>query len=113
METANIRGVPSSCGAVTLQLQVHVVCFETVDEYHDTQLEALNVRQLAVLGMFAGLYLPVRDRALDVVDLTGSPGGRDWIDVTATLEWEEDLSDFRALAELPRIETIHLRRREQ
>jgi len=113
VETTNIQVVGSSCGAATLRLQVHVVCFEEVDEYHNTQLEALNVRQLAVLGLFAAMYLPVCDRALDVVELTGSPGGRDWIDVTATLEWDEDLNEFRALAELPNMETIHFRRREQ
>lgn len=112
MENTNISVIDSSAGAVTLQLTAHVVCFEAVDDYHDSQLEALNIRQMAVLGLFAPLFLRVGDRALDVVKLSGTAGGRDWIDVTAVLEWDEDLEEFLMPAVLPTMEDIKLKLEE-
>lgn len=109
VENTGISVEASTGGTVTLQITVHVVCFENVDEYHNSQLETLNVRQLSILGIFAPLHLKVTDRALDVVKLTGTAGGRDWIDVTAVLEWDEDLADFQNIKPLPEMQEINLK----
>ena len=108
VENTDIALTASTGSTVTLQLTVRVVCFVEVDEYHNSQLEALNVRQLAVLGIFAPLYLKVGERALDVQKLSGGPGGRDWIDVTVVLDWDEDLSAFQKLPELPVMEEFNM-----
>ena len=112
VETTDFSVTASTCGSVTLRSTVHVVCFENVDEYHNSQLESLNVRQMAVIGLFAPMFLPGGDRAPDVVKLSGSAGGRDWTDVTAVLEWDEDLNEFRSIRELPNMEDITLRLEE-
>ena len=108
VENTDIALTASTGSTVTLQITVRVVCFVEVDEYHNSQLETLNVRQLAVLGIFAPLYLLVGDRALDVQKLTGGPGGRDWIDITVILDWDEDLAVFQELTELPVMEEFNM-----
>lgn len=109
VENTDLTMEADTNGAVTLQLNIRVASFVKVDEYHNSQLEALNLRQYAILGLFAQLYLRVGDRALDVVKLTGTAGGRDWIDVTAVLEWDEDLADFQNIKPLPEMQEINLK----
>ena len=101
-----------STGAVELTVRLHVVCFENVDEYHNSQTESLSIRQMAVMGLFAPLYLRVGERALDVVRLEGGAVGQDWADVTVTLAWEEDITEFEQIAELPTMETVAIRLEE-
>lgn len=101
VENTDIALVASTVSTVTLQLTVRVVCFVAIDEYHNSQLEVLNVRQLKVLGIFAPLYLKVGDRALKVQQLGGSSGGRDWIDVTAVLAWDVGVVELAEIVEPP------------
>lgn len=101
VESTDIAMTASTVSTVTLQLTVRVVCFVAVDEYHNSQLEVLNVRQLKVLGIFAPLYLRVGDRALKVQQLGGSPGGRDWIDVTVVLAWDVSITELAEIVEPP------------
>lgn len=108
VENTDIALMASTGSTVTLQITVRVVCFVEVDEYHNSQLETLNVRQLAVMGLFAPLYFPVGDRALKVRQLSGGSGGRDWIDVTVVLDWDEDLAEFMQLPVLPPMEDLNL-----
>lgn len=109
VETTNLSVMPSTVGAITFRCVAHIVCFENVDEYHNSQLEALNIRQLAVFGLFAPLYLKVGDRALKVTKLDGGSGGSDWIDVTVAFEWDVDLSEFAEIKVLPTMEEILLK----
>lgn len=101
-----------STGAVVLTARIHIVCLENVDDYHNSQTESLNIRQMAVMGLFAPLYLRVGDRALDVVKLEGGAVGQDWADVTVTLVWEEDLAEFEQIAQLPKMQTVAIRLEE-
>ena len=112
IEGIGLTLAPDSCGAVEITAKIHIVCFENVDAYHNSQIESLNIRQMAVMGLFAPLYLRVGDRALDVAKLEGGAGGQDWADVTVTLAWEEDITEFEQIAELPTMETVAIRLEE-
>ncbi len=112
IEGTGLTLTPDSCGAAGLTAKIHIVCFENVDAYHNSQIESLNIRQMAVMGLFAPLYLRVGDRALDVIKLEGGAGGQDWADVTVTLAWEEDLAEFEQIAQLPKMQTVAIRLEE-
>lgn len=100
---------PSTVGAVTMTLQVRITAFVEVDARHESQLESLNMRQYAALGLFALWYLKVGDRALHVTALKGEAVERDYATVLVTLQWDEDLSEFAEIKELPTIENVLIR----
>lgn len=109
VESTGISLTASTTETVTFRSSVRVTCFENVDEYHNSQLASLGIRQLAVMGLFAPLYIRVGSRALDVVKLTGTPGGADWTDVTVELEWDEDIAAFQDIKELPTMENLSMK----
>lgn len=112
IEATGLTLTPDSCGAVRITAKIHIACFENVDAYHNSQIESLNIRQMAVMGLFAPLYLRVGDRALDVVKIEGGADWQDCADVTVTLAWEEDITEFEQIAQLPTAETVAIRLEE-
>lgn len=109
LENLNSSVSAFSVGTVRMQALVRITAFVEVDEYHNSQLEVLNTRQHAVLGLFACGYIRVGDRALKVAKLEGGISERDFAEVTVTLEWTEDLQEFAEISELPVIEHINIK----
>ncbi len=108
IENLNSSVSSFSAGTVKMQALCRITAFVEVDEYHNSQLEELNTRQYATLGLFAPGYLRVKDRALKVVKLEGGIAERDYAEVTVTLEWTEDLQEFAHIEELPKAEHINI-----
>lgn len=94
VESQGLRMAPAESGSVDLVLPVRVVCFEKVDDYHDSQLARLSSMQMQVMALFAQGYLKVKDRAPHVTQIVGGQGGRDFSDVTLTLEWNDSLEEL-------------------
>lgn len=68
---------------------VTITAFVVVDEYHNSQVEELAMRMMAVLELFAVGYLQVNDRALHV---TGTEGDyeADCATVKVSLSYMDD-----------------------
>lgn len=69
--------------------QVKLTFFETVDDYHDSQIEVLSDRLTAALALYSGGAIRVGDRYLD---LSGTAGEvfNDYAELTFTLSWQDD-----------------------
>ena len=75
--------------AVDRTAQAKVTFFETVDDYHDTQVEVLEARLSAGMLLLSRGALPAGDRYLDVSDVAGEAMG-DYAELTCTLSWQDD-----------------------
>lgn len=69
--------------------QAKVTFFETVDDYHDTQVEVLEARLSAGMILLSKGVLPVEDRYLDISGVTGEVYN-DYAELTFTLSWQDD-----------------------
>ena len=69
--------------------QVKVTFFETVDDYHDSQIETLSDRLTAALALYSGGAIRVGDRFLDLSDAAGEVFN-DYAELTFTLSWQDD-----------------------
>lgn len=69
--------------------QAKVTFFETVDDYHDTQVEVLEARLSAGMLLLSQGALPVEDRYLDVSGVAGE-AYNDYAELTFTLSWQDD-----------------------
>lgn len=69
--------------------QVKVTFFETVDDYHDSQIETLSDRLTAALTLYSGGAIRVGDRYLDLSDTAGEVFN-DYAELTFTLSWQDD-----------------------
>ena len=70
--------------AVERTAQVKLTFFETVDAYHDSQIETLSDRLTLALALFSGGAVPVGDRYLDVGGAAGEVFN-DYAELTFTL----------------------------
>lgn len=75
--------------AVDRTTQAKVTFFETVDDYHDTQVEVLEARLSAAMLLLSKGALPVGDRYLDVSSVAGE-SFNDYAELTFTLSWQDD-----------------------
>ena len=69
--------------------QVKVTFFETVDDYHDSQIEVLSDLLTKALVLYSGGAIQVGDRFLDLSDTTGEVFN-DYAELTFTLSWQDD-----------------------
>lgn len=69
--------------------QVKLTFFETVDDYHDSQIEVLSDRLTAALALYTGGAIQVGDRYLDLSDTAGEVFN-DYAELTFTLSWQDD-----------------------
>lgn len=69
--------------------QVKVTFFETVDDYHDSQIEVLSDLLTKALVLYSGGAIQVGDRFLDISDTTGEVFN-DYAELTFTLSWQDD-----------------------
>ena len=69
--------------------QVKLTFFETVDDYHDSQIEVLSDRLTAALALYIGGAIQVGDRYLDLSDTAGEVFN-DYAELTFTLSWQDD-----------------------
>ena len=82
MTDATARTVDRSC-------EVKVTLFETVDDYHDSQIDTLADRLTAAMELFSGGALAVGSRYLDLGDVGGEVG-YDFAQLTLSLLWHDD-----------------------
>ena len=75
--------------AVDRTAQAKVTFFETVDDYHDTQVEVLEARLSAGMLLLSQGALPAGDRYLDVSGVAGE-SFNDYAELTFTLSWQDD-----------------------
>ena len=75
--------------AVDRTAQAKVTFFETVDEYHDTQVEKLEARLSVGMLLLSQGALPAGDRYLDVSGVAGE-AYNDYAELTFTLSWQDD-----------------------
>lgn len=75
--------------AVERTAQVKLTFFETVDAYHDSQIETLSDRLTLALALFSGGAVPVGDRYLDVSGAAGEVFN-DYAELSFTLSWQDD-----------------------
>lgn len=69
--------------------QVKVTFFETVDDYHDSQIEVLSDLLTKALVLYSGGAIQVGDRFLDISDTTGEVFN-DYAELTFMLSWQDD-----------------------
>lgn len=79
----------ASCACVEVTLPVVIDLFVAVDEYHNSHIEELARRMLAVQELFAAGALLVGDRALHVVFNEGNCNF-DYAEITVTLRYQDD-----------------------
>lgn len=82
MADATARTVDRSC-------ELKVTLFEAVDDYHDSQIDALASRLTAAMELFSCRAIAAGDRYLDVGDVAGEVG-YDFAQVTVPLSWQDD-----------------------
>lgn len=81
--------------------QVKITFFETVDDYHDSQIETLSDRLTVALELFSCAAIPVLagDRYLDISGTAGEVFN-DYAELTFTLSWQDD-RDITPVAAAP------------
>lgn len=106
---------PLSLGqsAVKIQYRCRITVFCAADETRDSPLPELRLRSAAVLGIFAGGFLPVRNRALKVTALSADTSRSDSAAVTLTLELTAGRADFRPAEPLPVMQNLTARYTEK
>ena len=79
--------------------QVKITFFETVDDYHDSQIETLSDRLSVALELFSCAAIQVGDRYLDIRATAGEVFN-DYAELTFTLSWQDD-RDITPVAAAP------------
>lgn len=79
--------------------QVKITFFETVDDYHDSQIETLSDRLTVALELFSCAAIQVGDRYLDIRAIAGEVFN-DYAELTFTLSWQDD-RDITPVAAAP------------
>ena len=79
--------------------QVKITLFETVDDYHDSQIETLSDRLTVALELFSCAAIQVGDRYLDI-SATAGEVFNDYAELTFTLSWQDD-RDITPVAAAP------------
>lgn len=79
--------------------QVKITFFETVDDYHDSQIETLSDRLTVALELFSCAAIQVGDRYLDI-SATAGEVFNDCAELTFTLSWQDD-RDITPVAAAP------------
>lgn len=79
--------------------QVKITFFETVDDYHDSQIETLSDRLTVALELFSCAAIQVGDRYLDI-SATAGEVFNDYAELTFTLSWQDD-RDITPVAAAP------------
>ena len=69
--------------------QVTVTLFAAVDDYHDSQIDALATQLAGAMELFSCRAIQVGDRYLDVGDVAGEVG-YDYAECTVPLSWQDD-----------------------
>lgn len=69
--------------------KVKITFFETVDDYHDTQINVLNDRLTVAMELFSCAAIQVSDRYLDISGASGE-AFNDYAELTFTLSWQDD-----------------------
>lgn len=69
--------------------QVKITFFETVDDYHDSQIETLSDRLTVAMELFSCAAVQVSDRYLDISGTSGEVFN-DYAELTFTLSWQDD-----------------------
>ena len=108
VEETGLKCQADAIGTGMLECTVRVTCLVSVDPYHNSHMADLSTLELALLGIFAKLYLTVKNRALHVASLAGRKE-LDFATVSAVLQWDEDVSEFRPEQLLPLISTVNLK----
>ena len=99
-------GTPCS---VSRNGKFRIVAFETVDEYHNSQVSELDTKLDRLAGIFAPGYLPVCDRAPHAAIEKGQILSTDAAELVFSLSWLEDLADYaEAAPEAEPIERVEL-----
>ncbi|MPN43738.1 hypothetical protein SDC9_191298 [bioreactor metagenome] len=89
VECGPVKMEDAGCGMLDITATVTVTSFLPVDDYHNTQITALQTRMMSVQELFAVGYLEVGGRALHVTGNTGDYGF-DFASVTLTLSYADD-----------------------
>lgn len=84
-----IAMLDASAGCLEVRASMKVTAFVTVDEYHNSHMDELQRRMMAVQELFAVEGLRVSDRVLHVVGNTGE-SQFDFAEVTVTLHYQDD-----------------------
>ncbi|MCF2677088.1 hypothetical protein I6E44_11355 [Pseudoflavonifractor phocaeensis] len=79
--------------------QVKITFFETVDDYHDSQIETLSDRLTVALELFSCAAIRVEDRYLDISGTAGEVFN-DYAELNFTLSWQDD-RDITPVAAAP------------
>lgn len=79
--------------------QVKITFFETVDDYHDSQIETLSDRLTVALELFSCAAIQAGDRYLDISGVSGEVFN-DYAELTVTLSWQDD-RDITPVAATP------------
>lgn len=79
--------------------QVKITFFETVDDYHDSQIETLSDRLTVAMELFSCAAVPVSDRYLDISGTSGEVFN-DYAELVFTLSWQDD-RDITPVAAAP------------
>lgn len=79
--------------------KVKITFFETVDDYHDSQIETLSDRLTVALELFSCAAIQVGDRYLDIRATAGEVFN-DYAELTFTLSWQDD-RDITPVAAAP------------
>lgn len=79
--------------------KVKITFFETVDDYHDSQIETLSDRLTVALELFSCAAIQVGDRYLDI-SATAGEVFNDYAELTFTLSWQDD-RDITPVAAAP------------
>lgn len=69
--------------------QVKITFFETVDDYHDSQIETLSDRLTVALELFSCAAIQAGDRYLDISGVSGEVFN-DYAELTVILSWQDD-----------------------
>ncbi|MBR2366529.1 MAG: hypothetical protein IKM36_07740 [Oscillospiraceae bacterium] len=91
-------GTPAS---VSRNGKFRIVAFETVDEYHNSQVSDLDTKLDKLAGIFAQGWLAVCDRAPHAAIEKGQILSTDAAELTISLSWLEDLADYAEAAPEP------------
>lgn len=95
-------------GMIALHPVFTLTTFVEVDEYHNSHLAPMHLRQLMLAGLFLPGCILVGNRAPKVESIEMA-GGYDYDTVTVTFGYTLDRQDFEALEQQPKMEQLHLR----
>jgi len=83
-----------------------VTLFCSVDDYHNTDVDALYLMADKVMEHFSAPVLPAADRYLDIGRVSCNPQA-DYAEITIPLEWDDDRVVQREEHEM--MQSVHLR----